>query len=86
MILKNQCSTELLTVPTLPDQPSKQYRLIGLEKHYMMKNTLLAPCIGGMRIVTASLNAGFNAGHGRTNILTALKVSCDVFFMTCLCA
>lgn len=53
---------------------------LGLEKEVIDDQTLLAPCIGGLQIGNRFFKCWIHGGHGRTNIYTALKVSCDVFF------
>lgn len=53
---------------------------LGLEKGLINSETLLASCIGGLQIGNRFFKCWFHGGHGRTNIITALKVSCDVFF------
>ncbi|HPM01606.1 MAG TPA: penicillin-binding protein 2 [Candidatus Cloacimonadota bacterium] len=52
----------------------------GLEKKLINQETLLASCVGGLQIGNRFFKCWFHGGHGRTNILSALKVSCDVFF------
>jgi penicillin-binding protein 2 len=53
---------------------------IGLEKSIINEYSLLAPCVGGMQIGNRFFRCWSRSGHGRSNVLTALKVSCDVFF------
>jgi penicillin-binding protein 2 len=53
---------------------------IGLEKGFIDQNTLLANCIGGMKIGNRFFKCWAPSGHGRNNVINALKVSCDVFF------
>ncbi|HPY96019.1 MAG TPA: penicillin-binding protein 2 [Candidatus Cloacimonadota bacterium] len=52
----------------------------GLEKGYINSETLLASCIGGLKIGNRFFKCWTSVGHGRTNFVTALKISCDVFF------
>lgn len=52
----------------------------GLESGVITRNTLLASCAGGMKIGTRFFKCWTSAGHGRTSVVDALKVSCDVFF------
>lgn len=53
---------------------------LGLEKGLIDRNTLLAPCVGGMKIGNRFFKCWNHSGHGRTNVVEALIVSCDVFF------
>jgi len=52
----------------------------GLESGIITRNTLLASCAGGLKIGNRFYKCWSSAGHGRTNVVDALKVSCDVFF------
>ncbi|MDD2331329.1 MAG: penicillin-binding protein 2, partial [Candidatus Cloacimonetes bacterium] len=53
---------------------------LGLEKGVVDRNTLLAPCVGGMQVGNRFFRCWLHGGHGRSNIIDALKVSCDVYF------
>ncbi|MDP2173869.1 MAG: penicillin-binding protein 2 [Candidatus Cloacimonadaceae bacterium] len=53
---------------------------MGLERGLIDRNTLLASCGGGLQIGNRFYKCWSSAGHGRTNVIDALKVSCDVFF------
>ena len=52
----------------------------GLETGIINRNTLLASCAGGLKIGNRFYKCWSSGGHGRTSIVDALKVSCDVFF------
>lgn len=52
----------------------------GLEMGVININTLLSPCVGGMQVGNRFFRCWFHSGHGRVNIIDALKVSCDVYF------
>lgn len=52
----------------------------GLETGLINRHTLLASCAGGLKIGNRFYKCWSSAGHGRTSIVDALKVSCDVFF------
>ena len=53
---------------------------LGLERKVVDRNTLLTPCVGGMQVGNRFFKCWLAGGHGRTNIVDALKVSCDVYF------
>jgi penicillin-binding protein 2 len=53
---------------------------LGLEKGYVNQYSLLSSCVGGMQVGNRFFKCWFHAGHGRTNVIDALKVSCDVYF------
>jgi penicillin-binding protein 2 len=52
----------------------------GLEEGVIDRHTLLANCTGGMQIGNRYFRCWSSAGHGRNNVIDALKVSCDVYF------
>lgn len=52
----------------------------GLEAGIINRSTLLASCGGGLKIGNRFFKCWSSAGHGRTNVVDALRVSCDVFF------
>ena len=53
---------------------------LGLEKGIVDRHTLLSHCAGGMQIGNRFFRCWDHSGHGRTNVVDALKVSCDVYF------
>ncbi|MEF3693809.1 MAG: penicillin-binding protein 2 [Candidatus Cloacimonadota bacterium] len=53
---------------------------IGLELGIVNRDTRLAPCIGGMKIGSRFFRCWSAGGHGSTNVIDALKHSCDVYF------
>ncbi len=53
---------------------------LGLEKSVINQYTLLANCVGGLQIGNRFFKCWSSAGHGRSNVIDAIKVSCDVFF------
>ncbi len=52
----------------------------GLEKNIINETTRLAFCSGGLQIGNRFFKCWSPSGHGTSNILDALRVSCDVFF------
>lgn len=52
----------------------------GLEEKVIAKYTKLKPCTGGLMIGNRFVKCWKHSGHGRLNVIDALKVSCDVFF------
>lgn len=52
----------------------------GLESGLITPNTLLASCTGGLKIGNRFFKCWSSSGHGRSNVVDALKLSCDVFF------
>ncbi len=52
----------------------------GLETGVINRHTLLASCVGGLQIGNRFFKCWLAGGHGQTNIIDALRVSCDVFF------
>lgn len=52
----------------------------GLEAGLINRNTLLASCAGGLQIGNRFFRCWSSAGHGRSNVIDALRVSCDVFY------
>lgn len=53
---------------------------IGLELGLVNRNTRLASCVGGMHYGNRFFRCWNHGGHGSTNVIDALKVSCDVYF------
>jgi penicillin-binding protein 2 len=64
--------------------PASVYKLIpaflGLEKGLIDRTTKLEACTGGMQIGNRFVNCWLHSGHGKLNVIDALKYSCDVFF------
>ncbi|MFO7896944.1 MAG: penicillin-binding protein 2 [Candidatus Cloacimonadales bacterium] len=54
--------------------------LLGLEKNIIDRETKLAECDGGMQVGNRYFNCWLHSGHGRLNVVDAIKFSCDVFF------
>lgn len=52
----------------------------GLEKGVINQYTLLADCRGGLQVGNRFFRCWTAGGHGRNNVINAIKVSCDVFF------
>lgn len=53
---------------------------LGLESGIVTPYTRLASCVGGMKIGNRFFKCWHAGGHGSTNVVEALKVSCDVYF------
>lgn len=53
---------------------------LGLESHTIDRYSLLSPCVGGLQVGNRFFKCWNHAGHGRTNVVDALKFSCDTFF------
>lgn len=53
---------------------------VGLEKNYIEKDTKLSNCDGGFDIGNRYFKCWLESGHGKTNSISALKYSCDVYF------
>lgn len=53
---------------------------IGLDSGIVTPNTRLSSCIGGMKVGNRFFKCWHAGGHGITNVIEALKVSCDVYF------
>ncbi len=53
---------------------------LGLEKGVVNEYTLLASCVGGLKVGNRFFRCWSSAGHGRSNVINALKVSCDTYF------
>jgi penicillin-binding protein 2 len=64
--------------------PASVYKIIpallGLEKGIINRTTKLEACIGGMQIGNQFINCWLHSGHGKLNVIDAIKYSCDVFF------
>ena len=54
--------------------------LLGLQKGIIDKDTKLAHCDGGMQIGNRYFKCWHKHGHGKLNVVDAIKYSCDVFF------
>ncbi|MGC9361950.1 MAG: penicillin-binding protein 2, partial [Candidatus Syntrophosphaera sp.] len=52
----------------------------GLEEGVIDRQTKLARCVGGLKIGNRFFRCWKPEGHGSTNIVDALRFSCDVFF------
>jgi len=53
---------------------------LGLESGVVDRNTLLSSCTGGMQVGNRFFRCWNHDGHGRNNVIGALKYSCDVYF------
>ena len=53
---------------------------IGLDSGIVTPYTKLAACVGGMKIGNRFFRCWNRGGHGSTNVIDALRVSCDVYF------
>jgi penicillin-binding protein 2 len=53
---------------------------LGLHKGIVDRHTLLSHCAGGLQVGNRFFRCWDHSGHGRTNVVDALKVSCDVYF------
>ena len=53
---------------------------LGLETKTIGENTKMANCTGGMQFGNKFVKCWWEGGHGRLNIIDAMKFSCDVFF------
>ena len=53
---------------------------IGLQQGLINRYTLLASCVGGMKVGNRFFKCWLSSGHGSLDVVNALKVSCDVFF------
>lgn len=53
---------------------------LGLEDDLINLQTKLTACDGGMQIGNRYFKCWLDSGHGRLNVIDALKYSCDVFF------
>ena len=53
---------------------------VGLEKGIIDRYTMLAPCVGGLKVGNRFFKCWSSSGHGSLDVVNALKVSCDVFF------
>jgi len=71
-----------VTMGTYP--PGSTFKVVsaafGLEKNYITEFTRLASCQGGMQIGDRYFRCWLHSGHGRSNILEGMALSCDVFF------
>ncbi len=52
----------------------------GLEMGKIDQYTLLANCGGGLKVGQRFFRCWSSYGHGRSNVINALKVSCDTYF------
>lgn len=53
---------------------------LGLEENVIDKKTKLTKCDGGMQFGDRYFKCWWEKGHGRLNVVDAIKQSCDVFF------
>lgn len=53
---------------------------LGLEKKLIDAKTKLANCTGGLQVGNRFFKCWYEQGHGRLNVIDAMKYSCDVFF------
>jgi len=53
---------------------------LGLESGVANRFTTFSACTGGLQVGNRFFKCWNHAGHGKTNIIDALKVSCDVYF------
>ncbi|MDP8268861.1 MAG: penicillin-binding protein 2 [Candidatus Tenebribacter davisii] len=64
--------------------PGSVYKTIpasfGLESKLIEKDTKLAKCKGGMWFGDRYFKCWLEKGHGRLNVIDAIRYSCDVFF------
>ncbi len=54
--------------------------LLGLEKGIIERDTKLISCDGGMQVGNRFFKCWLHSGHGRLDVIDAIKYSCDVFF------
>ena len=54
--------------------------MLGLKKKILEKDTKLKSCDGGMQVGNRYFKCWYPQGHGKVNVVDALKYSCDVFF------
>ncbi len=52
----------------------------GLDNNLVTPYTRLASCTGGMKVGNRFFRCWNSGGHGSTNVIDALRVSCDVYF------
>ena len=64
--------------------PGSSYKPIiaslGLESEIITRDTKLAQCKGGLNIGNRFFKCWLDKGHGKLNVVNAIKYSCDVFF------
>lgn len=53
---------------------------MGLESGIVDRHTLMSPCVGGFQVGNRFFRCWNHSGHGRSNVVDALRFSCDVFF------
>jgi penicillin-binding protein 2 len=53
---------------------------LALTENVIDKRSKLHDCTGGMQFGNRFFKCWFESGHGRTNVISAIKYSCDVFF------
>ena len=79
---ENKPLIDRVTMGTYP--PGSTFKTVsaafGLEKNYVTEHTRLAFCDGGMQIGNRYFKCWNKYGHGRTNVLEAMAVSCDVYY------
>ena len=54
--------------------------LLGLENNLIDQTTKLISCEGGLQVGNRYFKCWLASGHGRLNVIDAIKYSCDVFF------
>lgn len=64
--------------------PGSSYKPIiaslGLESEIITRDTKLAQCKGGLNVGNRFFKCWLDKGHGKLNVVDAIKYSCDVFF------
>jgi penicillin-binding protein 2 len=64
--------------------PGSTYKLVtasvGLEKRLVMESTTFKPCAGSYRFGRRVFKCWKEEGHGSSNLIRAVTVSCDVYF------
>ncbi len=64
--------------------PGSIYKIVtagvGLEKHVVMESTRYKPCSGSYRFGRRVFKCWKEDGHGSSNLLRGITVSCDVYF------
>ncbi len=53
---------------------------LGLEEKVLDEETKLVKCVGGLWFGNRYFKCWYKKGHGRLNVVDAIKYSCDVFF------
>ncbi|MCD4820054.1 MAG: penicillin-binding protein 2 [Candidatus Cloacimonetes bacterium] len=64
--------------------PASVYKIVpammGLENGFIDINTKLSTCDGGMQVGNRYFKCWLHSGHGKLNVVNAIKYSCDTFF------